>query len=123
MTWPRSESLFNGRPVNEVRSSHSWYNVPSTESHYFYSTEKREWQGGAVGDETMTARTEMKQQCETEASTHTKIYLKAHTFMHGETWKLFLILTKTLSWQTYANSLKNDLTLCPTNSSNPKKLP
>lgn len=65
----------------------------------------------------------MKQQCETEASTHAEVYLKTHTFMHGEMQKLFLILTTTLSWQKYANSLKNDLTLCPTNSSTPKNIP
>ena len=47
----------------------------------------------------------MKQQCEIEASTHTEVYLKTHTFMHAEMQKLFLILTTTLSWQKYADSL------------------
>ena len=65
----------------------------------------------------------MKQQCEIEASTHTEVYLKTHTFMHAEMQKLFLILTTTLSWQKYADSLKNDLTLCPINSSTPRNIP
>ena len=71
----------------------------------------------------MRGRTEMKQQCAIEASAHTEVYLKTHTFMHGEMQKLFLILTTTLSWQKYADSLKNDLTLCLTNSSTPKIFP
>lgn len=40
-------------------------------------------------EEAMKSRAEMKQG-ETEASTHTeKLYIRPHTFMHGEMCKLF----------------------------------
>lgn len=75
----------------------------------------RDWRGGNKRDRNETA----VQHC----SKHThKIYLKPHTFMHGAMWKLFLILTTTLSWQKYANGLKNDLTLYSNNPLTPKKL-
>lgn len=38
--------------------------------HCFYWTERAQQGGGGLAEEAMRERTEMKQQCETEASTH-----------------------------------------------------
>lgn len=54
-------------------------------------------------------------QGETEASTHTeKIYIRPHTFMHGEMCKLFYPNYYSILAEI-CNNLKNDLTPCPNN--------
>lgn len=75
MTWPRSESLFTGRPENQ--SQITALSPLFLELYYsFYSTgEKKAWQQG-VGKQAMRGRTEMKLHCETEESTYTKNILK-----------------------------------------------